>query len=69
MRREEEVARPVLEVPEYSEQELVVTVFTMKKNRASGPDGIPAKILKGIADSHPQLLLCMLNALHALTMS
>lgn len=51
-RTKEAVARPIPEVLEFSEEELV------NNYRASGVDGIPAEILRVIAYSYSQLLLC-----------
>lgn len=62
LRREDGVRGPVPDVPEFSEMELVVAASAMRNNRAPGPDGVPAEVLKAVVGSHPPLLLDMFNS-------
>ena len=35
---------------------------SLKNKKASGPDGLPAEVLKAVAKSHPEFLLNMYNS-------
>ena len=42
--------------------ELSIAVWSMRKKRDSGPDGLLAELLKAICVSHPRILLDMYNS-------
>lgn len=46
----------------FSKKELMAAVSSLRNRKAPGPDGIPAEILKLIAESCPDVLLSMYNA-------
>lgn len=48
-------------VPLFTETELKSAARALKNKKAPGPDGIPAEIIKNIAEERPQLLLEMYN--------
>lgn len=48
-------------LPLFDESELRNAARALKNGKAPGPDGIPAEVLKIIADERPQLLLPMFN--------
>ena len=48
-------------VPEYTEEELLTAVDSLKNGKAPGPDGIPTEILKIAVHECPQLILYMYN--------
>ena len=51
-----------LEVPPFTEAELRRAAGPLKNKKAPGPEGLPAKVLKAVARSHPDLLLNMYNS-------
>ena len=57
---ERETIEPA-EIPIFSEDELILAADSLQTEKAPGPDGIPAEVLKAVARTHPQLLLCMFN--------
>ncbi|XP_035740321.1 uncharacterized protein LOC118449627 [Vespa mandarinia] len=44
-------------VPQFTEEELLRAVSSMRNKKAPGPDRLPAEIIKVVAQSHPELLL------------
>lgn len=46
----------------FTVDELKLAARTLKNKKAPGPDGIPAEVLKEIADTHPEMLLKMYNS-------
>lgn len=50
-----------LEAPPFTEVELLKAASSMRNKKAPGPDGLPAEVLKAVAQSHPKLLLDMYN--------
>ncbi|XP_033229068.1 uncharacterized protein LOC117180687 [Belonocnema kinseyi] len=53
---------PLTNIPFFTEEELIIAVTSLKNKKASGPDGIPAEVLKAVARVCPQILLYMMNA-------
>ncbi|GHJ61437.1 hypothetical protein NOK12_39550 [Nocardioides sp. OK12] len=51
----------ISEVPQFTEEELLRAASSMRNKKAPGPDGLPAEIIKVVAQSHPELLLNMYN--------
>ncbi|XP_035737492.1 uncharacterized protein LOC118448395 [Vespa mandarinia] len=51
----------IIKVPQFTEEELLRFVSSMRSKKAPGPDGLPAEIIKVVAQSHPELLLNMYN--------
>lgn len=60
-RWEEAAAGVMSRVPESTEEEFATAVKYMLTNKYSGSDGIPADILKVVAEGHPLSLLNMFN--------
>lgn len=48
-------------VPLFTEDELKAAAKSLKSNKAPGPDGVPAEVLKVIAAERPSILLKMYN--------
>ena len=48
-------------IPEFTEEELLTAVDSLKNGKAPGPDGIPTEILKIAAHECPKLILHMYN--------
>ncbi|KAG8256002.1 hypothetical protein J6590_078596 [Homalodisca vitripennis] len=46
----------------YRNEELEMTVHSLKSKKAPGPDGIPSETLKKLFHINPRLLLNMYNA-------
>lgn len=61
VRQDEGPAEPLPGVTDSTEYELAVVVFDMRENKAPGPDGIPAEVLKVVVGSYLLLLLNMFN--------
>ncbi|XP_035737495.1 uncharacterized protein LOC118448397 [Vespa mandarinia] len=51
----------IIEVPQFTEEELLRTASSKRNKKAAGPDGLPAEIIKVVAQSNPKLLLNMYN--------
>ncbi|XP_054745821.1 uncharacterized protein LOC129250211 [Anastrepha obliqua] len=49
-------------LPPFTEEELKTGARSLKRNKAPGPDGIPAEALKLVADSRPDVMLDVNNA-------
>ena len=58
----EEMETIMVDTPIFVEDELINAAKTLKNNKAPGPDGIPAEVIKLLATDRPQLLLDMYNA-------
>lgn len=59
--RQPDEFRQVEEIPLFSEEELQQAAKSLKNKKAPGPDGIPAEILKKLAQTSPHFLLKMYN--------
>ncbi|XP_035742251.1 uncharacterized protein LOC118450548 [Vespa mandarinia] len=46
----------IIEVPQFTEEELLRAASSMRNEKAPGPVGLPAEIIKVVAQSHPELL-------------
>lgn len=49
-------------IPLFTEDELKTAASTLKNNKAPGPDGVPAEVIKVTANERPQVLLHIYNA-------
>ncbi len=50
-----------IEIPEFTEEELVRAVTSLKTGKAPGPDGIPAEIVRRAVVSRPKIFLDLFN--------
>lgn len=50
------------DIPPFTVEEVQTAARTLKTGKAPGPDGIPSKVIKLIAEKCPQVLLTMYNA-------
>ncbi|XP_035737757.1 uncharacterized protein LOC118448520 [Vespa mandarinia] len=51
----------ISEVPQFTEEEQLRAASSTRNKKVPGPDGLPAEIIKVVAQSHPELLLNMYN--------
>uniref|UniRef100_T1HWX9 Reverse transcriptase domain-containing protein n=1 Tax=Rhodnius prolixus TaxID=13249 RepID=T1HWX9_RHOPR len=59
--REVDVQRESGEIPLFTQGELRTAARSLRNHRAPGPDGIPAEVLKTVADERPDFLLAVYN--------